>query len=68
MPNGQRYSSANAATSRAAWAVALPGQNAQPMPPDHHTWVKNGTLYDDEYFDPVCQRRQIGLFVRRTEP
>jgi hypothetical protein len=49
---GQRYSSANAATSQAAWAVALPGQNAQPMPPDHQPWVKNGTLYDDEYFRP----------------
>ena len=66
--NGQRYSNDNSAKSRAAWRVVqkyCPDKSESQCRRIISEWLKQGLLYEDEYFDPVYRRRQIGLFVRR---
>jgi hypothetical protein len=66
MPNGQRYSAASSATTRAAW------KKVQDYCPDKgegqcreiiKAWVKTGLLCTRDYDDPVRRDTQEGLFV-----
>jgi hypothetical protein len=68
LPNGQRYSNDNAAKKRGAY------QAVQKHCPDKTRgecrriiafWIAQGSLYEDEYDDPVYREPQNGLFVRK---
>ena len=64
MPNGHRYSDANAARDRAAWAVVqrhCPHKTEAQCREIIRTWVKNGVLYRDDYEDPVKREPCKGL-------
>ena len=66
MENGQRYTTANAATARAAWPVvqaALPDKNKDQCRAMLAAWVKNGTLTTENYDDPVDRKTRAGLRV-----
>ena len=64
MPNGQRYTDAGGGKGpRAAWRVVqkhcqdrTEGQCREII----RTWIKNGTLYEAEYDDPVERKRRKG--------
>jgi hypothetical protein len=73
LPNGQRYSNHNAAKKRAAWRVVrkhCPDKTQNQCRAIITAWIKKGLLYTNEYHDPVYDRGQNGLFVRKptTEP
>jgi hypothetical protein len=66
MPNGQRYSDANSATTRAAWPVVqrhCPDRTEPQCQDIVRTWVKSGLLFKDEYDDPVERKPRKGLRV-----
>jgi hypothetical protein len=66
LPNGSRYSSAPKAGNRAAWKVVehqCPGKNEKQARDMIQIWVKNGTLYAEDYEDPVQRRPRSGLRV-----
>jgi hypothetical protein len=66
MPNGQRYSSAAPAKDRAAWQVVVkhaPDKTEKQARQIINTWLKNGTLYEDDYQDPVRRDIRQGLHV-----
>ena len=66
LPNGQRYSSDNAAKSRAAWRVVqkhCPTKTKAQCREIIRTWLKNGVLREIDYDDPVYRRLQKGLEV-----
>jgi DNA polymerase I-like protein with 3'-5' exonuclease and polymerase domains len=70
MPDGQRYSNHNAAKRRAVWALVrthCSGKTESQCRRIIATWISNGMVYEDEYHDPVYDRRQVGLFVRRAK-
>lgn len=70
LPNGQRFSGANAAKARAAWSVV---QRHCPHKSDAQcrkmiaTWRQTGVLYDEEYDDPVRHEKILGLRVDPTK-
>lgn len=64
MANGQRYSTANAATTKGAWRVV------QSLAPDKSegqcrqiiaAWVKSGALFTEDYDDPIERKVRKGL-------
>jgi DNA polymerase I-like protein with 3'-5' exonuclease and polymerase domains len=66
LPDGQRYSNKNAAKSRAAWRVVkahTPERTDAQCREVIRTWVKNGTLYQEDYDDPVRRDQRQGLYV-----
>jgi hypothetical protein len=69
MPNGQRYSNDNAATTRAAWPLVrkhCPDKTEDQCRHMVAAWIKNGVLYQKKYRDPVYERQQTGLFARKA--
>jgi hypothetical protein len=68
--NGQRYSDANSAGDRAAWAVVhkhCPGKTEQQCREIVRTWIKTGVLYKEPYDDPVARKNRIGLYVNAAK-
>ena len=66
LPDGQRYSSANAAKSRAAWGVVAehcPIKSEAMCRKIISTWVENKVLVEREYEDPIRRRKVTGLFL-----
>jgi hypothetical protein len=64
MPNGQRYSSAPRAATRAVWPVIhkhCPDRTEAQCREIIRTWVSNGVLYEAEYDDPVDRKPRQGL-------
>ena len=66
MPTGQRYSDAGAATARAVWPVVQAA--SQDKTDDQcrsviNAWLKSGTLFKEEYSDPITRKIAIGLRV-----
>jgi hypothetical protein len=70
MPNGQRYSEANAATARAPWPVVklhCPDLTEDQCREIIKTWLKTGLLYSAGYEDPVERRPRKGLHVDHSK-
>lgn len=70
LPNGSRYSAANRAGERAAWAVVpkhSPEKTEQQAREIIRMWVKNGLLFSEEYDDPVQRHKREGLRVNPTK-
>jgi hypothetical protein len=70
MPNGQRYSDANAASARVVWPVVqrhCPGHNEAQCREVIKTWRKSGVLYSDEYDDPIERKPRKGLYVNYSK-
>jgi hypothetical protein len=66
MPNGQRYSSDNAAKDRAVWPVIqeyLPNRTDGQCREIIRTWLTDGVLYVDDYDDPIQRKPRKGLHV-----
>jgi AAA domain len=66
MDDGQRYSGAASATGRAAWKVVqdlAPDKTERQCRDVIAAWVKSGTLFAEEYEDPVQRRPRSGLRV-----
>jgi DNA polymerase I-like protein with 3'-5' exonuclease and polymerase domains len=67
LPNGQRYSNHNSAKERAAWPVVqqhCPNKTRSQCRQVIATWMGNGTLFEDDYDDPVQRKPAKGLYVR----
>ncbi len=70
LPDGARYSDANAAKERAAWRVVLkhaPNKTDQQAREIIRTWVKNGTLVSKPYHTPERGEEVKGLFVNAAK-
>ncbi|MEK9281187.1 helicase RepA family protein [Bradyrhizobium sp. ISRA442] len=66
MPNGQRYSDAGPAKTRAAWPVVqrhCPDRTEPQCRQIVNTWVENGVLFNEEYDDPIDRKSRKGLRV-----
>jgi hypothetical protein len=66
LPNGQRFSDAGPATSRAAWRVVqnhCPDRTEPQCREIVRTWVKNGVLVNEDYDDPIERKSRKGLRV-----
>jgi AAA domain len=66
LANGQRYSDAGPATSRAAWRVVqhhCPDRTEPQCREIVRTWVKNGVLVNEDYDDPIERKPRKGLRV-----
>ncbi|WGD51567.1 hypothetical protein QA641_40080 [Bradyrhizobium sp. CB1650] len=64
MPNGQRYSDASKASTRAAWTVVqrhCPDRTEVQCREIVRTWVRNGVLTNEDYNDPVERKARKGL-------
>jgi hypothetical protein len=70
MANGQRYSNDNRATKRAVWPLVqkyCPDKTQNQCRAIVAAWIKRKLLYEDNYQDPVYDRQQTGLFVRKPD-
>jgi hypothetical protein len=70
MGNGQRYSDAPRATTRAAWRVVqqhCPDRTEAQCREIINTWVRNKVLYNEEYDDPVKRETVKGLRLDPTK-
>jgi hypothetical protein len=66
LPNGQRFSKANKAGNREAWPVLqkhCPDKSDGQCREIIRTWIKNGTLFEESYDDPVVRKPRAGLKV-----
>lgn len=66
MANGQRYSDAGPAKTRAAWPVVqrhCPDRTESQCRQIVNTWVLNGVLFNEDYDDPVDRKSRKGLRV-----
>jgi hypothetical protein len=66
LPNGQRYSDAGPAKTRAAWPVVqrhCPDRTEPQCRQIVNTWVETGVLFNDEYDDPIDRKSRKGLRV-----
>ncbi|MBR0945551.1 AAA family ATPase [Bradyrhizobium liaoningense] len=66
MPNGQRFSDASSATSRAAWPVVqkhCPDRSERQCRDILRTWIRNGVITIEEYDDAVERKPRKGLRV-----
>lgn len=64
--DGQRYSDANSANTRAAWKIVqshVPDKPKQQCKNIIKTWVKNGVLHQGDYWDQKERRTRSGLYV-----
>jgi DNA polymerase I-like protein with 3'-5' exonuclease and polymerase domains len=67
MPNGQRYSNHNRATTRAAWPIVqrhCPNKTEDQCRRMVAIWIKRRLLYEDKYFDTAHRSEQTGLFTK----
>jgi hypothetical protein len=70
LPDGERYSDAAQARSRAAWRVVLkhaPDKTEKQAREIIKTWVKNGVLVASEYENPKWRKSEIGLRLDATK-
>jgi hypothetical protein len=70
MADGQRYSDAARAPTRAAWPVVqrrCPDRTESRCREIIKTWVKNGVLDNEEYDDPVDRKPRKGLRLNQTK-
>jgi hypothetical protein len=70
LPDGQRYSNAPKATTRAAWSVVkrhCPEKTEKQCREMVGTWIKNGTLYEDNYVDPIKRESRPGLYLNTAK-
>jgi hypothetical protein len=70
MENGQRYSDASAATTRAAWKVVQDHAHEKTEKQCRaiiSAWKRSGTLHGETYDDPVERKPRIGLKVNATK-
>lgn len=66
MPNGQRFSDASSATSRAAWPVVqkhCPDRSERQCRDILRTWIRNGVITIEEYDDTVERKPRKGLRI-----
>jgi hypothetical protein len=66
LPNGQRYSDAGPAKTRAAWPVVqrhCPNRTEPQCRQIVNTWVETGVLFNDDYDDPIDRKPRKGLRV-----
>lgn len=66
MPNGQRFSDASSATSRAAWPVVqkhCQDRSERQCRDILRTWIRNGVITIEEYDDAVERKPRKGLRV-----
>ncbi|MGY4601766.1 5S rRNA maturation endonuclease (ribonuclease M5) [Bradyrhizobium sp. USDA 4474] len=62
--NGQRYSDAPKASTRAAWRVVqkhCPDRSEMQCREIIKTWVRNGVLFNEPYDDPIERKARQGL-------
>ena len=70
LPNGSRYSISTGAKDRAAWHVVVrhaPDKTEKQAREVVKAWVKSGTLYTEEYEDPVARKQFLGLRVNQAK-
>jgi hypothetical protein len=70
MPDGESYSDAGAATTRAAWKVVQKHAAKKTEKQCREiiaTWVKSGLLLKVTYHSPVARREREGLHVDDTK-
>ena len=66
LENGSRYSTSSGAAGRAAWRVVVehaPDRTEHQAREIIRAWVASGTLYTEEYDDPVARKPFKGLRV-----
>jgi DNA polymerase I-like protein with 3'-5' exonuclease and polymerase domains len=66
LPDGRRYTSYGKAKDREAWLVVrrhCPDKPEAQCREMVRQWLKNGTLYEKAYDDPVARKERSGLFV-----
>ena len=65
LPDGDRYSAANAAKSRAAWKVVrdMTGKSEGPSRVIIKGWLKSGLLKEEPYESPAKRDTRMGLVV-----
>jgi hypothetical protein len=66
LANGQRYSDAGPAKTRAAWPVVqrhCPNRTEPQCRQIVNTWVENGVLFNEDYDDPIDRKQRKGLRV-----
>jgi AAA domain len=70
LPNGQRYSDASRASSRAAWSIVqrhCPNRTEKQCREIIATWTQNGVLEGRDYDDPIDRKPRKGLFVNASK-
>lgn len=70
MENGSRYSTSSGAKERAAWRAVTehaPDKTEKQAREVIKAWLKSGTLYNEEYEDPVARKTFQGLRVNATK-
>ena len=70
LPNGSRYSAANRADDRAAWLVVVrhsPEKTEKQAREIIRTWIKSGTLSQEDYEDPDQRKTRAGLRVNAAK-
>jgi RecA-family ATPase len=69
MPNGERYSAANAARERAAWKVVadVTGKEEGPAKEIVKGWMKSRLLFEEEYKSPAKREMLKGLRVDNSK-
>jgi AAA domain len=71
LPNGQRYSAASGATSRAVWPVVqkhVPGKTEAQCREIIRMWIKEKVLQESDYDDPVERKPRKGLQLTPRAP
>jgi hypothetical protein len=66
----QRYSAARSAKRRAAWKVVqkhCPDKTEQQCRELIRHWLKNGVLFEKQYYDEIESREESGLFVNERK-
>jgi hypothetical protein len=70
LPNGQRFSNASRAGTRAAWQVVrdhAPDKTEGACRAVIKAWCRSGTLRPEKYDDPVARKERDGLTVNHTK-
>lgn len=65
-PDGSRYSSSSGAKERAAWHAVVkhaPDKSEKQARDIIKTWIKSGTLFGEQYLDPIARKEFQGLRV-----
>jgi hypothetical protein len=70
MLRGTLYSNHKQAGDRAAWKVVqkrMPDLNEEQCRKIIETWIENGVLYSEEYFDTKIRKKRQGLRVNNAK-
>jgi DNA polymerase I-like protein with 3'-5' exonuclease and polymerase domains len=70
MPNGQRFSNHPTATKRQVWPIVQKhclNKTKNQCRRIVASWIERGSLYEDEYDDPIDRKSRKGLFARPEE-